>query len=210
MHSLADAGLVVQLRHDGHACPDPKVYQRPLTVIDVSGIHKVNYSLCSCISRESDLIVQLMRAHWFPATALRPRTVVTLRTLHLFHALTIQGKVNAYDFYNGLVRITDGVGLSKLEVSSSFRQQMRVYLTIFQWAYNEFSRAVRIFRHIRMAKRAGRMYDPTGIQGTTRGGLALACPACPIPGVNLPSGWENAPLKDRYQVLLRSLWQISC
>lgn len=55
-----------------------------------------------------------MRVQWFPATARRPRTAVTLRTLHLFHALTIQGKVNAYDFYNGLVRITDGVGLLKV------------------------------------------------------------------------------------------------
>ena len=55
-----------------------------------------------------------------------------------------------------------------------------------------------------MAKRAGRMYDPTGIQNTIRGELALACPACPIPGVNLPSGWENAPPEDRYQVFLRS------
>jgi hypothetical protein len=80
---------------------------------------------------------------------------------------------------------------------------MRVYLSIFQTAYyNEFSRAVRVFRHIRMAKRAGRMYDPKGIQNTTRGGFALACPACPIPGFNLPPGWENVPQKDRYYVFL--------
>lgn len=131
MHSLADAGLVVQLGHDGHACPKPKVYQRHLTIIDISGIHKIKYRLCGCEYQKSDLIVQFMRTQWFPATAIRPRTVVTLRTLRLFHALTIQGKVNAYDFYNGLVRITDGVGLSKLKVSLSFRQQMRVYLNNF-------------------------------------------------------------------------------
>ena len=117
MHSLADAGLVVQLGHDGHACPSPKLYQRSLTVIDISGIHKIKYRVCGCLSVQLDLIVQLMCAQWFPATVLRPRTVVTIRTLHLFHALTIQGKVNAYDFYNGLVRITDGAGLSKLKVS---------------------------------------------------------------------------------------------
>jgi hypothetical protein len=64
-----------------------------------------------------DPTVQLMRAQWFPATAFRPRTAVTFRTLRLFHALAIQGKVNAYDFYNGLVRITDGAGLSKPKVS---------------------------------------------------------------------------------------------
>jgi hypothetical protein len=64
-----------------------------------------------------DHAVQLMRAQWFPATVHRPGTVVTFRTLRLFHALTIQGKVNAYDFYNGLVRITDGAGLSTPKVS---------------------------------------------------------------------------------------------
>jgi hypothetical protein len=65
-------------------------------------------------------VVQFMRAQWFPATVFRPRTVVTFRTLRLFHALTIQGKVNAYDFYNGLVRVTDGAGLSKPKVSSAY------------------------------------------------------------------------------------------
>lgn len=118
--SLADAGLVVQLGHDGHACPNPKVRQLPLTVIDISGVHMVKYSLCACMLQRLDPIVQLMRAQWFPATALRPRTVVTFRTLRLFHALTIQGKVNAYDFYNGLVRITDGVGLFKPKASTIF------------------------------------------------------------------------------------------
>jgi CxC2 like cysteine cluster associated with KDZ transposases len=45
-HSLADAGLVVQLGHDGHDCQNPIVHKRPLTVIDISGIHMVNYTLC--------------------------------------------------------------------------------------------------------------------------------------------------------------------
>lgn len=54
-----------------------------------------------------------------------------------------------------------------------------------------------------MAKHAGRMYDPKGIQNTTRGELALSCPACPIPGLNLPLGWENASPDDRYLVMLR-------
>lgn len=58
-----------------------------------------------------------MHMEWFLATALDPCTVVALHTLYLFHALTIQGKVNAYNFYNGLVCITDGAGLFKPKVS---------------------------------------------------------------------------------------------
>lgn len=44
-----------------------------------------------------------------------------------------------------------------------------------------------------MGKRAGRGHDPTGLAGTQRGGLAVPCRACPLPGVNLPDGWEDAP-----------------
>lgn len=58
-----------------------------------------------------------------------------------------------------------------------------------------------------MAKRAGRMYDPKGMQNTARGELALVCPACPIPGINLPPEWENALPEDRYCVPLMPLHQ---
>jgi hypothetical protein len=52
---------------------------------------------------------------------------------------------------------------------------------------------VREWRHIKMLKRAGRGHDPTGVGGTTAGELAVPCRACPIPGVNLPADWEDAP-----------------
>lgn len=44
-----------------------------------------------------------------------------------------------------------------------------------------------------MLKRAGRGHDPSGVDGTGPGELAVVCRACPIPGINLPEGWENAP-----------------
>ena len=50
---------------------------------------------------------------------------------------------------------------------------------------------VRQWRHLKMLKRAGRGQDLTGVAGTQRGELAVECPACPKPGVNLPDGWEK-------------------
>ncbi|KAK7436098.1 hypothetical protein VKT23_019300 [Stygiomarasmius scandens] len=41
-----------------------------------------------------------------------------------------------------------------------------------------------------MLKRAGRAYDSRGVPGTKPGECAVTCPACPIPGINLPSGWK--------------------
>jgi hypothetical protein len=57
---------------------------------------------------------------------------------------------------------------------------------------------VREWRHIKMAKRAGRGHDVTGIAGTAQGELAIPCRACPRPGVNLPKDWENSSSEDRY------------
>jgi hypothetical protein len=52
-------------------------------------------------------------------------------------------------------------------------------------------RCTRMFRHLRMAKRAGRAHDPLGMNNTKPGELCLPCVACPIVDVNLPEGWEN-------------------
>lgn len=51
---------------------------------------------------------------------------------------------------------------------------------------------LREWRHSKMLKRAGRGHDPTGADGTAPGELAVVCRACPIPGINLPKGWQNA------------------
>ena len=45
-----------------------------------------------------------------------PRVAVSLEVLEAFHALSFQGKVNAYDYYNGLVRLSDGGGVIKIKV----------------------------------------------------------------------------------------------
>jgi hypothetical protein len=57
-----------------------------------------------------------------------------------------------------------------------------------------------MWRHIRMAKRGGRSYDPAGIEGTSPGELAIRCLACPIPSVNLPPNWHSVG-KDLEYVL---------
>ncbi|KAI0054817.1 hypothetical protein BV25DRAFT_1816493, partial [Artomyces pyxidatus] len=111
-----------------------------------------------------------------PATVDRPQTVTTLRTLKMFHALTLQGKLNAYDFWCGLVRITDRMGTRNTK-----------------YRYKEFIQSVHCSRHLRAAKRAGRAHDPSGIEGTQQGELVVECPLCPHPGRNMPEGWEDTP-----------------
>ena len=59
-------------------------------------------------------------------------------------------------------------------------------------------RAMRQFRHIKMMKRAGRGNVEGGVLGTRPGDLGITCPACPLPGVDLPDGWEDVNLSLKY------------
>lgn len=52
-------------------------------------------------------------------------------------------------------------------------------------------RIMRQFRHLRMLKRAGRGHAEGGVSATKVGELAVVCPACPHPGINLPDDWET-------------------
>lgn len=51
-----------------------------------------------------------------------------------------------------------------------------------------------------MLKRAGRGHDDGGVDGTAMGELAVSCPACPRPGINIPSDWDKASREDRYAI----------
>ncbi|KAJ7732502.1 hypothetical protein B0H14DRAFT_3085639 [Mycena olivaceomarginata] len=44
----------------------------------------------------------------------------------------------------------------------------------------------------------GRGHDLGGAAATKPGELAVSCPACPRPGINLPDDWENASPEQRF------------
>ncbi|KAI0045474.1 hypothetical protein FA95DRAFT_1473414, partial [Auriscalpium vulgare] len=181
--TLCAAGLRIQLGHGGQNCPHPLVKPTPMTVIDISGIHEVQIDFCECgIIGAAHHFIQLLRASLWPATIERPQTAITLRTLKTFHALNLQSKLNAYDFWCSLVRLTDGIGTRPPK-----------------YRYREFIRAARFFRNIRALKRAARGHDPAGIEATAPGALVVQCPQCPQPGMNMPDGWEDAPESERWK-----------
>ncbi|TDL16540.1 hypothetical protein BD410DRAFT_816721 [Rickenella mellea] len=184
--SLCAIGLRVQLGHGGDTCTKPHA-SRPITVIDTSGIHDVNVDYCECgqSSSGSSPRVQLLRMRWFPATLIRPTTVMTFDALDAFHILTLQSKISFYDFYQALVRRTDGSG---------------VRVTPDRYKKGMF--CVRVWRHLHMLKRSGRGHDPGGIKNTKQGECAVECPACPHPGRNLPDGWQQAPENESWMYML--------
>jgi hypothetical protein len=198
--TLRDLGLTVALGHGGAQCPNPIPGYKNFLVFDVSGTHRVAITFCSCVDA-SDSYVQLLHGGWYPATSIRPQTAFTFEYLSLFHELTLQGKINIYDVYHTILRITDNAGITAMPVSQTSQIILMLATDTIQHRYTEMTRVVREWRHLMMLKRAGRGHDPTGPSGTTQGELAVECPACPHPGRNLPDDWIHAPESDRYASL---------
>ncbi|KAJ7170315.1 hypothetical protein C8R43DRAFT_1120743 [Mycena crocata] len=175
---LRDLNMRYQIGHPGgedcpfvHLTPGLKKF----VVLHDNGIHELDIDFCSCAGAPTE-VDQLLNIGWFPATSKVPSTAATLSLLRRFHLLNLQARVPAYDFYNTLVLLRHGAGLSKAPPRLP-----------------QFMDMVREYRHLMMCIRAGRAHDPTGIAGTKSGELAIPCRCCPHPTINLPEGWENAP-----------------
>jgi hypothetical protein len=179
--SLQQIGLCVQF---GHAdCTRPRIWSDKFVVIDIGHIHVVTVAFCGC-ERQAEMgsfEVQLLRRQWFPATNNLPHTAATFRVLDFFLLQTHQAKTTAFDFYTATEKSTDATRILKLPSR-----------------YREFLRMVREYRHLLLLKRGGRGHDPAGVDATKPGELAIRCPACPRPGINLPDDWEKAPPERRY------------
>ncbi|KAJ7789959.1 hypothetical protein B0H14DRAFT_3094779 [Mycena olivaceomarginata] len=127
--------------------------------------------------------IQLLRMRLYPATGTNPRSAATFRALRRFAHMTLESKCSAYEFYNSLAHETNNTGLDP----SRDR-------------YEEFLRMTRQWQHLMLLKRAGRAHDPCDdrIGATKAGELALLCPACPHPGINLPVDWDKVPVEKAF------------
>ncbi|TDL14368.1 hypothetical protein BD410DRAFT_734211 [Rickenella mellea] len=181
--SLCDLGLRIQLGHENETCHVPAPASEPVMVIHTNGIHLVTVDFCNC-SNSLPRVVQMLRMAWWPASMERPQTAATFSALDLFHSLTLQSKINMYDFYLSLEPT-----ISELPNSRYKR-------------YRELYRIIRQFRHIMTVKRSGRGHDPSGIEGTQAGECAVECPACPQPGRNITQTYDSIAPSDRWKYAL--------
>ncbi|KAJ7839074.1 hypothetical protein B0H13DRAFT_1650401 [Mycena leptocephala] len=187
--SLRSLGLRIQLGHHPHEpCPAPERAHTDFVALHTNGIHEVLVDFCGCENayHAGPHEQQLLRAGWFPATHERPQTCATLAVLEKFHRDTVQAKTTMYDFYGVLEKLTDNTGVKPPD------------------RYHEWIRMCRQFQHLLLLKRGARAeaYSPSGVAGTKQGELAVECPACPRPGVNLPEGWENTTPEERFLITL--------
>lgn len=142
-----------------------------LTVLHVNGYHKLQVQYCNCIGSPEPYL-QLLHAGLFPATHARPSTAFTFQLLKHFQRFNLASKTAVHNYHKALLHLTDNVLPQSIPSS-----------------YHQFVDVIRQWRVVTMLRRAGKQRS-TDLQD---GELALACPACPRPGINLPPGWEDNP-----------------
>lgn len=168
-------GLVIQLNHSSMICESPSSAHDHLLVLHTNGIHEVTLQYCGC-TRSIPHHLQLLRRGLYPASQITIRTAATFELLRQLHMLALTTKSNTYDFYRALEKLTVNTGIDV--PTSRYRALMRMCL---QW------------RHLKLLKRGGRGLCENGVASTDNGELAIQCPSCPRPGININDNWESTP-----------------
>ncbi|TEB21105.1 hypothetical protein FA13DRAFT_1757652 [Coprinellus micaceus] len=143
-----------------------------LVVVHTNGVHHLPFVKCNCMGSD-EFHIQLLRAGFYPATSSETRTVFTFELLDLYHIETLACHTAANSFYGKLRRLTNETFPSS--VPDRYRELLRVGR---QW------------RHMKELASFG--FANTG-KTPGEGDLALFCPACPQPGINLPPDWSSDP-----------------
>ena len=196
----------------GNHCAVPSEINKIL-VVDLSGHHTVCVRFCRC--SKGGLLEnyrQLLRVNWYPASVLRPKTVFTFDLLDTYHKISLQGKLNLYDFYNVIMQKTDNCGSLKPKVGCLLSVACSTTHPHQKYRYHEMSRCVRQWRHLKDIKRGGAGHALSPVDELDDGSLAIECPACPHPGRNLPIGWDTEVGTRAYVITATSLINpnISC
>ncbi|KAI6014687.1 hypothetical protein EDC04DRAFT_2870627 [Pisolithus marmoratus] len=192
--SLMELGFLWHIGHEGDPCPqncsdpDPddgilldrhsddlaiRRYSRfQMTIVHTEGIFSHEVSVCNCPgSNPNDWHLDLLRQRLFPASISKPKTAFTFAVLDHFLIDALECKTSAMSFYQKLKRFTNNAFPER--VPDRYRELMRVS---------------QLWRDLKHRKWFGFGHDMEQDPGD--GGLALFCPDCPQPDVNLPADWK--------------------
>ncbi|KAG5635468.1 hypothetical protein H0H81_011141 [Sphagnurus paluster] len=113
----------------------------------------------------------------FPATVRRPTTAFTFQVLKQFHLHHLESKESTYDFIGALRRLTDNV----------FAHQVSD-------PYPQFRLVMRVWRILMATVCTGQAHGIDDFITHRRpGNLLVFFPACPEPGLNMETEWNDTP-----------------
>ncbi|KAG2059145.1 hypothetical protein BDR06DRAFT_875058, partial [Suillus hirtellus] len=190
--TLWDHGYIMHLGHGGHPCPNSDlgamedvfahmkgdtIYETQLelsnlVIVHSTGVYSHCVSWCQCPRAEKDRHLHLLKAKLFPASITWPQSAFTFNMLDNFLIDTLECKTSAMSFYQKLRHF----------INNAFPH-------IIPDHYCELMQVSRIWRDLVNRIRFGFAHELDRSPGP--GDLAFYCPACPQPGINLPSSWKD-------------------
>ncbi|KAG1784990.1 uncharacterized protein HD556DRAFT_1435287 [Suillus plorans] len=135
-----------------------------ITIVDKSGVHSVSISYCQCPGAPTRDI-QLFQAGLFPASFTRPKTAFTFSVLDDFLLNNLECGTSAMNYYSKIWRLTSSVFPLMVPVSCHC-----LHSVIRQW------HQCKLYKWHGFAHKSD---EPKASD------LALFCPVCPQPGINL-------------------------
>ncbi|KAH9019735.1 hypothetical protein EDB85DRAFT_2075789 [Lactarius pseudohatsudake] len=145
-----------------------------LTVVNQTGVFDMEVLFCVCPNAGPN-DEQLLQAGILPSTFRQIETAFTFSVLDDFLADNLECKTTAQQYYSKLQGITN-----------------RMFPDRVPNLYKQLLRASRQWRDLKSRMQSGLGHQQVG-DSANDGSMAIFCPACPQPGINLPNDW-----KDRY------------
>ncbi|KAI0742805.1 hypothetical protein C8Q80DRAFT_1238634 [Daedaleopsis nitida] len=145
-----------------------------MVIVNISGVHELPIAFCTCHPhRRED--PQLLEMSLYPATRTRLQTMFPRRLLDDFLLANKEMHTSPRNYFNKLRRMTN----------TAFPHMSPVKLL----------RVSRQWRNLKARKWNSYGYHD---EEPGPGDLAVLCPACLQPGLNLPDNWQEDPQKFKY------------
>jgi hypothetical protein len=143
---------------------------------------------CAC-SKRSSMDVQILKTGLFPATFKQIETLFTFSVLDDFLTDNLECKTTAQQYYSKLQSMTSHIFPDHVPVSKSSLSFIFVDL-LLQNRYKQLLRASRQWRDLKNRMKSGIGHESEQDK-PQEGSMAIFCPACPQPGLNLPDDWKQ-------------------
>ncbi|KAH9009792.1 hypothetical protein EDB85DRAFT_2162272 [Lactarius pseudohatsudake] len=143
-----------------------------ITIINQTGVFDMDVLFCICPNAGAN-DEQLLQAGLFPSTFKRIETAFTFSVLDDFLADNLECKTTAQQYYSKLQSITNQ--MFPHHVPNLYKQLLRAS---HQW------------RDLQNRIQSGLGHQHNR-NSANDGSMAIFCPACPQPGINLPDDWKT-------------------
>ena len=161
-----------------------------MVIVHMNGIHYLPVRICRCQAAPTEDI-QMMQLGYYPSTYKYIRTMFTFQLLDDYLLANLECQTSGHHYYQKLRRMTNKATPHLVPVS--FHLASGSYLPTLNGAQNRYRELLRVSRQWRNLKEwkwfgfAHRKEIPGPAE------LALFCPTCPQPGINLPAAWDAEP-----------------